>query len=67
MIQGKPLESRGENIQALFIEFCNSLYLYIMITLTDFTGDNPLREQQGWALAALISGVVFINFIVMIV
>jgi len=64
--QGQPLETRGENRQALFIEVCNSMYLYIMLMLTDFTGDNPFRELQGWGLAALVSFVVLINIIILL-
>jgi Na+/melibiose symporter-like transporter len=67
IIQGQPQETRGENIQALLIEGCNSIYLYIMLMLTDFTGENPFREQQGWALAMLVSGIVAINFIIFLV
>ena len=44
IIKGQPLETRGENLQGLFLEVCNSIYLYILLMLTDFTGRNPFRE-----------------------
>lgn len=34
-----------------------------MIMLTDFHGENTLREEIGWALLALVCGTILINMI----
>ena len=44
-------------------ELAASLYLYLIIMLTDFHGENTLREEIGWALLALVCGTVFINVV----
>ena len=49
----------------LMIEICVSLYLYAQIALTDFMGENTLRESLGWFLACLIISVVAINLLVL--
>jgi hypothetical protein len=47
----------------IFNEVAASLYLYFMIMLTDFHGENTHREEIGWALLALVCGTVLINII----
>ena len=47
----------------LFNELAASVYLYLMMLLTDFQGENPLRDNIGWALLGLVSLVVTINVI----
>jgi hypothetical protein len=41
-----------------------SIYLYIMILMTDYLGDGMHREQFGFALALHTLTVVIANFIV---
>lgn len=38
-----------------------------MVMLTDYTGENPFRDYQGWALAGLIALVISVNIIVFII
>jgi hypothetical protein len=44
------------------IEFSVSIYLYILISLTDFMGENTLREELGWVLTILTVSIVAVNF-----
>jgi peptidoglycan/LPS O-acetylase OafA/YrhL len=46
---------------AIFNEFSASVYLYIMMLLTDFWGENTLRDKVGWALLVFLSLVVLVN------
>jgi hypothetical protein len=39
-----------------------SCYLYVLLTLTDYWGDNPFREQAGTGLVAVVGLSVFVNF-----
>ena len=61
----QPYSSTLDNNMSLFIELSISIYLYILIALTDFMGENTLREELGWALACLIMFVVAINILVL--
>lgn len=64
MIIGKPKQSSRDNILDLFIEVCVSIYLYILIALTDYMGpDNSFRDQEGWALVILVLIVLAINIV----
>ena len=40
-----------------------SLYLYVLLLLTDFLGENPFRIKQGTALVVIIMTNVVLNFI----
>jgi hypothetical protein len=44
LIYGKPFEERFDNSMSLFTETMVSLYLYILLGLTDYQGENLLRE-----------------------
>ena len=45
----------------IFNELAASVYLYLMMALTHFSGDNPYRENIGWSQLVLVCGVVLIN------
>jgi len=47
----------------IFNEFTVSLYLYASLCLTDFMGENSVREDLGWFLLYLVAGTVFVNFV----
>jgi hypothetical protein len=49
------------NYHVLFIEICVSLYLYIMLILSDFAGVNNKRVESGWGLVLLLSLVQLVN------
>ena len=45
IIRGRPLSKPLENHLSLFNEFMVTLYMYLMITLTDYNQkENPLRH-----------------------
>jgi hypothetical protein len=46
---------------ALFNEVAASAYLYIMILLTDYWGENLFRDDIGWGLLCLLSFIVAVN------
>ena len=39
-----------------------SVYLYLMMSLTDFHGENPLRSEIGYVLLYLVIFTVVVNF-----
>jgi hypothetical protein len=41
------MPSPNENKASVFNEFMVSLYLYTLLHLTDFFGDNHYREEAG--------------------
>ena len=43
------------------IELSVSIYLYVLLSLTDFMGENTVREYLGWVLTILTGSVVAIN------
>jgi hypothetical protein len=45
----------------LFNELAASVYLYLMLLLTDFQGENLLRDNIGFSLLALVTVVVTVN------
>jgi hypothetical protein len=65
IVSAQPFESALDNRMNLLIEICVSLYLYAQIALTDFMGENTLRDSLGWFLACLIISVVAINLLVL--
>ena len=60
-----PFESKLDNIMAILNEVSVSIYLYIMMLISDSNGEttSTQREFFGWALTILMCAVVFINFI----
>lgn len=61
MISWRPLSSSGDHWITLFNEVMTSGYLYILMLLTDFMGENPLRDKCGQALVLLLGIVVSVN------
>ncbi len=55
------MEDRNENLSAFFVESMVSAYLYVMVFLTDFWGENPFREYAGSGLVAIVGFSVFVN------
>ena len=63
MLVGKPRDSWRDNAIDFFIEVCVSIYLYILLVLSDFWGQNSFRDEEGWALVILVITVILINFL----
>jgi predicted membrane protein len=47
----------------LFNEIMVSIYLYLLICLTDFMGENDYRDYIGWALLLLVAFTVLVNLV----
>lgn len=47
MLRYQPIKDKNENTISIFIEVMVSMYLYILLTLTDFWGENDFREEGG--------------------
>jgi hypothetical protein len=48
---------------AFFNELCVSLYLYLMICLTDFQGENPFRDALSYSVLGLVILTVSANLL----
>jgi hypothetical protein len=57
------MPSPNENNASVFNEFMVSLYLYTLLHLTDFFGDNHYREEAGYVLVGIIFVSVAVNLI----
>jgi hypothetical protein len=57
------MSDRLEYSLTLFNELMVSLYLTLMLLLTDFYGRNPFREEVGWALLYVAVFTVTVNLI----
>lgn len=58
------MTDKWDQRMTLMIEVSVSIYLYALLSLTDYMGENTLRIELGWVLALLTAIVVGINFIV---
>jgi hypothetical protein len=54
---------KGNQKMSVFNEIATSIYLYVMILLTEFMGDTGMRDIIGQALLFVVGSVVSINFI----
>jgi hypothetical protein len=54
---------KGKQKMSMFNEVATSIYLYVMILLTEFMGETGIRDYIGQALLAVVGGVVLINFL----
>jgi hypothetical protein len=61
LVGSQPLIERADQLMSLFNEVATSIYLYLMLLLTDYMGDSGFREEIGWALLILIGVVVAVN------
>lgn len=52
-----------ENNMSLFNELMTSVYLYILMMLTDFNADSPLRETFGLMLLGTVLFTFFVNIV----
>jgi hypothetical protein len=66
IIISNPINDRWDKRITMLIEFSVSIYLYASLSLTDFMGENTLREEIGWLLALLTWTIVAINVIVFV-
>lgn len=60
-IIGKPQSEAIENKMSLFNELITSVYLYMMMTLTDYNMDSPFRDTFGLLLLGTMLFTFFAN------
>ena len=60
------MKDKSDQIITWMIEISVSIYLYVLLSLTDFMGENTVREDLGWFLTILTGIVVAINFLLLI-
>jgi len=58
---GNPMKDKWDQRITWIIEISVSIYLYVLLSLTDFMGENTLRNELGWVLAILTGTIVAIN------
>jgi predicted membrane protein len=63
IVGSKPFLSKLENRMLLFNEIMVSIYLYLLLSLTDFMGDNDFRDMIAWALLSLVVFTVLVNLV----
>ena len=56
-----PMTDKQDQRIMWMIEISVSIYLYVLFCLTDFMGENTLRDELGWFLTILTISVVAIN------
>jgi hypothetical protein len=64
MILGsKPMLKKLDNRMLLFNELMVSIYLYLLLCLTDFMGDHDKRDLIAWALLIAVVFTVVVNLV----
>jgi hypothetical protein len=63
MVISNPMREKRDQIITWIIEISVSIYLYLLLSLTDFMGENIVRDNLGWFLTILTGSVVAINVI----
>ena len=52
-----------DNQMQLFNEIMVSIYLYLLLCLTDFMGEHEVRDKIAWALLSTVVFTVLVNFL----
>jgi hypothetical protein len=63
IVGSKPMLSKLENYMLLFNEIMVSVYLYLLLCLTDFMGENDCRDFIGLLLLSLVVFTVLVNLV----
>jgi hypothetical protein len=63
IVISNPMTEKRDQIITWIIELSVSIYLYVLLSLTDFMGENTLRDNLGWALTLLTGSIVTMNFL----
>lgn len=65
LIRGRPFEEGFENKMSLFTEIIVSVYLYLLLCLTDFMGNaSSIRDALALTLVYVIGFAVFVNLMI---
>ena len=63
ILASKPMLSKLDNRMLLFNELMVSLYLYLLLCLTDYLGENNHRDLLGLILLSLVVSTVLVNLV----
>jgi hypothetical protein len=63
IVGSKPLLSKVENHMLLFNEIMVSIYLYLLLSLTDYMVENDFRDVIAWALLSIVVFTVLVNLV----
>jgi len=64
MVIGHPMTDKWDHRITWIIEASVSIYLYVLLSLTDFSDGTTLREDKGWVLTLLTAIVVITNVLI---
>ena len=64
LLSAKPMTDKWDQRMAVVIEASVSIYLYALLSLTEFTGESSPRIELGWVLAMLTAIVIGINLLI---
>jgi len=62
LLIGKPMSEKLDHRISSMIEAVVSVYLYVLLTLTDFSVENTLREEIGFILTGTVVAVNVLIF-----
>jgi hypothetical protein len=63
IVASKPMLSKLENYMLLFNEIMVSVYLYMLLCLTDYMGENDSRDLISLLLLSLVVFTVLVNLV----
>jgi hypothetical protein len=63
IVCSKPMLNKLDNHMLLFNEIMVSIYLYLLLCLTDFMGENDYRDLIAWALLQVVVFTVLVNLV----
>jgi hypothetical protein len=63
IVGSKPMLSKLENNMLLFNEIMVSVYLYLLLCLTDFMEENNSRDFIGLLLLSIVGFTVLVNLV----
>jgi Na+/melibiose symporter-like transporter len=61
IVIANPMKEKWDQRLTWIIEVGISIYLYVLLSLTDFMGENTVREELGWVLTILTGTIIAIN------
>ncbi len=67
ILVGRPTNQFDDNLITFLNELFVSFYLYLLILLTDFMGENTLRDSLGNALVGLVCLGVVVNLLKLLI
>ena len=63
IVASKPMLAKLDNNMLLFNEIMVSIYLYHLLSLTDFMGENDCRDIIAWDLLIIVVFTVLVNLV----